>query len=236
MGIKKIELSEDNGFLFGGVPNLIVCTATFDDGRQVRFPHSALGSISDLYADLNGIKSESMPAGVLLKLASPDIVQILPEPAIEPLKDVDPNKIEKGDIVKCIFLENRNDHMGSPATVDLAVGGLYRVVKVLTNGYSVLDDSAGLKLPMTLFNHEVKLHEKHKPYVKKQLFLSEDVSCPKCNTATSCGLHSGFYVGTCECGQEIRISREEVKGGQGSNRSVKAVESGTVAGDVQEVV
>ena len=242
----EITLKEDNGLFFDGVPTLVVVDVVLNDGRRVKFPYEAGRTISDLYLDLSCLKvPEKVAAEVMartdpptFKLAHsvevPDVVHQVPQPVSR--ETPDPNKIEKGDIVRCIFLENRNDHAGNPATIDLAVGGMYRVTKVVQGGFMVLDDHAPMKFNLFLARHEVELAKKGEPIEKKKLFLEEGVNCPKCNTLVYCGLHNGFYIGKCECGQGINVSRKDFKDGQRGNTNSSPVEPGQSSGSLQEAV
>lgn len=212
-----ITISEDNGFLFGGVPSLVVVTVTFDNGKQMRFPYTAEKAISALYEDLSRLNTDAVPDKPLAEIVTLAPFMAVPEPKKEPLAVNKSSEIEKGDIVECIHLENRNDHAGSKATEDIVVGGKYRVTKVLPGGYECLDDTAPLQFKLFLMRHEVKLFAKGKAQEKKKVFLEEGIHCHKCSEIVYCGLHDGFYVGKCECGESIRKSRQEVKGGQAGN-------------------
>lgn len=218
----EIKLGEDDGFLNGGVPRLVVVSVTYDDGRCVRFPYVASQTISGLYQELAKVAGNPLPMP-LAQAHFDNGVKTVNRIAEGVMADVQPlnGVIEKNDIVKCIFLENRNDHAGSPATIDLVVGGLYRVTKVLAGGYEVLDDKAALKLKLFLMKHEVELVEKHKVMPKKKMFLEEAMTCPKCHENKYCSLIDGFYEGKCDCGQFIRVSRKEFKDGQAGNRNAK---------------
>jgi hypothetical protein len=235
----KISLMEDNGFLFGGVPSLVVVEVTFDDGRVVRFPYEAGSTIADLYSALGGMnKSE-----VIIANGTSAPVKLAPS-APAPVKEFkerlmpsgDTTKIEKGDIVKCVFLENRNDHAGKPGDDLLFVGNKYRVTKVTSGGYEVLDDDAPMKFKLFLMRHEVELFEKGKPIAPKVLFPEREFNCPKCNLLCYCGLQNGFFTGKCDCGQEIKISKQEADRGQSGNQGNQAVEPGGSSGVVSASV
>jgi hypothetical protein len=199
----KIELMEDNGLFFGGIPSLIMCACTFDDGRVVRFPYEAGKTIAGLYKDLAGMnKGEKVLTPITLFKPQADPLPI----TIQAIQR-DMTKIEKGDTVTCVFLTNRNDHMGKPATEDLAVGGKYRVTKVLPGGYEVLDDAAPMKFKLFLARNEVELAEKGKPAMKKVTAKEVDLVCPECNETVYCADVKGIYTGKCECGKIVSQSK-----------------------------
>ena len=244
MGIKKIELGEDNGFLFGGVPTLIVVTVYFLDGRSVRFPYTAEKTISALYEDMIRVVPETKLTPPSLTPNADSIFGSTEVKSVEydVVKSSNPNEIEKEDIVTLIKLEDR----GAGATVDLRIGGRYRVIRVggaeipghgrVVDSYDVIDDNASVPSRMFVFAHEVVLFKKHPPFEKKKLFLEEGITCPKCNNLVYCGLHDGFYVGKCDCGQEISVSREELKGGQAVNRSIEAPQTAGVGSDIPPTI
>ena len=301
-----ITIGEDNGFLFGGIPSLVVVAVTFDDGRVVRFPYPADKPINALYADLAKLNNdnpmlpddkvaldksfilrmlamytETRAAGTSMELIAEAVgvfkrsleqkkvlggmnkseVPFVPATAedinrsikqiqtmefpesklrktlgVDDVPPANPTKIEKGDIVRCVFLENRNDHAGAPATIDLSVGGIYRVHKCVPQGYQVIDDNAPMKFIMFLARHEVELVEKGKPIEKKVLFIEREFNCPKCNLMIYCELHNGFFIGKCDCGQDIKISLKEANRGQGGDPNAETAQLGGASGNVQAAV
>ena len=216
----EIRISEDNGFLFGGVPTLVVVSVCFDNGKQVRFPYQAEKAISALYKDLARVNVDEVkasPAELVMRpeLQSPMKMVFSPKMDLaDPvLPDVGkPNEIEREDIVTCVKVEDR----GQGATVDLHVGGIYRVIKVhakdlsmgegirhIIDGYDVVDDNAPTQFRTYVYAHEVALHQKHKARPKKFLTKEVDLKCSKCGEVIYCGLKDGIYGALCECGQWV---------------------------------
>lgn len=228
-----ITIGEDNGFLFGGIPSLVVVAVTFDDGRVVRFPYPADKPINALYADLAKLNNDNPMLPDDMEFPESKLRKTL---GVDDVPPANPTKIEKGDIVRCVFLENRNDHAGAPATIDLSVGGIYRVHKCVPQGYQVIDDNAPMKFIMFLARHEVELVEKGKPIEKKVLFIEREFNCPKCNLMIYCELHNGFFIGKCDCGQDIKISLKEANRGQGGDPNAETAQLGGASGNVQAAV
>ena len=214
----EIKLSEDNGFLFGGVPTLVVVTVTFDNGKVVRFPYQAEKAISALYEDLSRVNVEEVAKSFVLEVARPKEVKLsVPRETVETVTNQ--NEIEREDIVTCIKVEDR----GQGATVDLHVGGEYRVLKVhaqsvtladgltkrVVNGYDIVDDTAPVQFRTFVAAHEVALARKHGPKPKKFLTKEVDLKCPGCGEVVYCGLQDGFYSGECQCGEAVGQTKEE---------------------------
>ena len=193
-----IKISEDNGFLFGGVPTLVVVTVTFDNGKVVRFPYTAEKAISALYEDLSRVNQDEVKTTPVIIHPSP--VNIHPgadviEKTFPPIVDTSrTNEIEREDIVTCVKVEDR----GQGASVDIHVGGQYRVLKVhgkslsmgdgqtrqMIDGYDVIDDQAPVPFRVYVFAHEVSLLRKHGVKAKKFLTKEVDLKCPKCGETT----------------------------------------------------
>ena len=220
MSITKIEISEDNGFMYDGVPTLVVVSVYFDDGKYVRFPHLASSTISELYSDLNKIPADKVKEVPYSIKPIPQVDIPCAEIPVPQLARVDKtNEIEKGDTVRCVKLGDR----GEGATVDLHTGGMYRVLAVhkksiptpsgemmnIIDGYDVIDDKAATPIRAFVFNGEIELVSKHAPFKRPVLSKEVDLSCPQCSQKVYCGLTNGFYSGVCDCGQSVTQSKEQ---------------------------
>lgn len=210
----KIEIGEDNGFLFGGVPSLVVVSVLFDDGRCVRFPYPADKPINALYDDLKKVTPKDIPALPIDKIvATARFIEaaknLMPDVVHETSKS---NGIETGDFVSCVKVEDR----GQGATVDLHIGGEYRVLKVnakdvdtgdqvhhIVDGYDVIDDKAPVPVRMFVFAHEVVFVRKGNPKTKKGPMLFEEITdCPSCGDKVAAVVIDGELRGKCDkCGE-----------------------------------
>lgn len=220
----RVELCEDDGFLFNGTPKSIVVLVTADDGRKVKFPYNAKNSLAKLYMDAREFcinvphstfidNSELAMSKLSLRDSSKDKHFTL----------ADPNKIEREDIVRCIMLEKRED------SCSLKVGGEYRILKVhrkdfptgpngemqtVYDGYDVVDDNSPNPIRTMVFPHEVTLLRKRTPPNQKVRILEEIINCGFCQEPNALPLNEekNKYIGSCsKCSQPIEAERPSVK-------------------------
>jgi hypothetical protein len=215
----KIVLEENDSFIQpDNIATMIVVAVTKDDGKVVRFPYAAEKSMSALIQDINakiGNATASLPRVVevsgSLETASP--VSKIPD-AIRQLAGTE-GKIQREDLVKCIMVDpSRTNMKGQAPTIDIEVGAIYRVLKVIMNGpnvasYEVVDDTdyhkAEIPRRIVALPNEVEFFEKRKPPMKKDLGRFEEIfPCPNCSKNVVCyKMDDDKYHGSCECGQPI---------------------------------
>lgn len=207
----QITLCEDDSFLHGGVPKNIVVMVTLDDGKKIRFPYAADKSMSSLYSDINENISKIKTVVCLPQspVEVPPSVVAIPPKALSPSSTGDISKIEREDLVRCVRLEPR----GEGATVDIAMGDVVRVLKVLKNvlggpdgklrdiinGYEVVNDSHPVKRRIFVFPHEVELVSKRKLQgIEAVKEIEEILDCPVCrDERVSCVLQGSDFHGSC---------------------------------------
>lgn len=219
----QITLCEDNGFLTGGTPTMIVVAVTLDDGRQIKFPYDASKSVSALYEDCRAfggnapvvIHEEYKP---LLR----EPTKFIP-PAKAPEPEIRTNDIEREDIVICIQVLKRGED-DAAKDPDIRLGAEYRVLKIhkvtVSNEageskahveyYDVIDDNAPVKRRLAVYPQEIQLLRKHTPGPAQELKYEMIHACGFCKTANALVLDNvkDKYVGICtKCGKDIEADR-----------------------------
>lgn len=206
-----ISLCEDDGIFFGGKPRNVVLSIVFDDGRKLRVPYSADKSISEMYEDLGKINENKK---IVIKNIFSDYAVAIADSSIRTIENKvteslanKNNTIEKEDIVKCIKVEDR----GKGATVDIVVGGEYRVIKItkqngMITSYDVVDDTADTRRRIYVMPHEVEFLRKRVAPVFKEIGSPEEIfPCGICKKPIACvKSDDGMFRGVCEdCNKEI---------------------------------
>jgi hypothetical protein len=110
----EIRLGESDSLIHSGKAKMIIVHVTLNDGRKFQFPYKASTPIWKLYEAVAKIKEEPvvvpMQAGVSLVSSATAGAEIS-----SVFVPASPNgEIKKGDIVRCIKVEDR----GQGATVD----------------------------------------------------------------------------------------------------------------------
>ena len=210
----KIFLCEGDGFLHGGETQNIIVKVTLDSGKEMQFPYVASKTLSELYSDVSQIADEvivSPPEVSAVKPpGTPAVFSGVMAAASAAAASTGNEEIGKEDLVKCVKVEDR----GEGATVDIVVGGIYRVLKVLKSGgvvdgkmvsvvnsYDLIDDNAPTPRRIFAFPHEVVFYKKRKsPMPKVQGKIEELFACP----VDGCGVKmvaykepDGRFRGTC---------------------------------------
>lgn len=125
--------------------------------------------------------------------------------------------IQKEDIIKCIFVEERDD--GVDSDLIPVPGKEYRVIDILRKGkkkigYEVLDDESDNKIRMFMFPHELELLRKRRkspprvmlPSILKKCACGEDVVLLLNNAGTD-------FECICEsCGETFKEKNTKRKG------------------------
>ena len=152
----KIELCEDNGFLNGGKPTLVVLVI---DGKH-RIPYEATKTIQELYADV--AKVCDIDATLQLETAlSPLYLSNEIKPTTTGKFDL--TEIQKEDIVKCIKVHPREEG----ADCDLEIGDEYRVLSITKDrgqatSYDIVDDNSPTPYRIRCIADEIELSRKRK--------------------------------------------------------------------------
>jgi hypothetical protein len=223
----QIQLCEDDGEFFGGIPQLVVLVVEFDDGKKKRIPYQADKTIAALYQDLRSIAPQV--TSTFAQDASSIALDVLDEPKL-PLavqqadkSHLNANKapstsspedksnvIEKEDIVTLILLHERETTF-SGMKCPLIVGMDYRVLEIfgprvpingvlkqMVNGYDVIDDGAATPERMRVFPDEVRLKSKRVLQgVEKVSTVEEVLPCPACQVNNSLALVGEEFKGSC---------------------------------------
>ena len=223
----QIQLCEDDGEFFGGIPQLVVLLVKFDDGKTKRIPYQADKTIAALYQDLRAIAPQT--ASTLVQDAPSIDLNVLDETKLPLAVQQDDkshlnankapstagqedksNVIEKEDIVTLILLHER-DTVFNGMQCPLIVGMDYRVLEVfgpripingvlkqMVNGYDVIDDNAGTPERMRVFPDEVRLKSKRVLQGVEKISTVEDVlPCPSCQVNNALALVGEEFKGTC---------------------------------------
>lgn len=201
----KIELCEDNGVLNGGNVTLVVLQVTQDNGKIVRIPYEANKTIQDLYSDIARMPLDILPsvkpipAGPIPRKKDPSSIvsEILGQD-----QPVDPNAIEREDLVKCVQVIKRE--FGIDLNTTPQMGRIYRVIDIMkvdgnVLGYDVLDDQANNKIRIPAFANEVVLHQKHVKQAPRLTVFSVTKTCHNCQELNALNLNDEgtMYTGKC---------------------------------------
>lgn len=189
---------------------MIVVAVTKDDGKVVRFPYSADRSMAQLINDVEARVGTAPVASRVVETVEPIAVSVpVPTLPIPTLPTLNQNgKIQKEDLVTCVKVHDR----GKGATVDIVVGGIYRVLKVNMNGpnvssYDIIDDTdyhkADIPRRILAYPDEIQFLEKRKTPIKKEIGKFEQTKvCDKCiKQYIQYRNDNGEYQGECpDCG------------------------------------
>lgn len=211
----KIELCEDNGFMFDdGKPTLVVLIITDEQGKQARIPYQAECTIQNLYADAKRIiespntKFINQPKVEPFMVYPPNVRSKEPI-AIDVIKSIKTNEIEREDIVTCVHLERDIDGNTNP---ELEIGHDYRVIDIFKQGgkityYEVLNDIKKDMIRIPILPTEVKLKTKFIPGPPRKQVFEITKKC-LCGEICALELNGDRYSGECvKCGtrmEEIR--------------------------------
>ena len=213
----KIIIEENDSFINDGEATMIVVAVTKDDGKSVRFPYSASKTFSDLISDVNAkIGSAPVaerPVSEGLKKMGEGYVNglrtLIDNDVIKALAGESDGKIKKEDLVKCVKLLPRD----KDAPIDMAVGGIYRVLALPTNKvpyFEIIDDTdfhkAEIPRRVPAFPEEIEFFQKRKPPTPKEIGKFEEIfPCPICHVKIVCNrMDDNKYHGKCgECNHEI---------------------------------
>ncbi len=199
----KIELCNDNGFLFNnGVPTLVVLVVN----GKTRIPYEATKTIQELYQDVQKLNDSKEPS------------QYEKDCYVDPTKETPAQTfwkqaeqkfshvIEREDIIKCTNLMKDID---GNVNENVEIGKEYRVIDIhKQNGkltyYDILDDSADTKHRIQILPSEIELVRKHVKQPPRSVVPQMTVKCLSCNEVNVVFKIDGVYQGKCEkCGMEI---------------------------------
>src|ERR1039458_6429816 len=152
-----ITLGESDSFLHGGKAEIIIVNVKLDNGKTVTFPFPAKNPIWKVYEAVSKISEEKIITPIAVR------EEVISRPESVVLGSTDSSSIGREDLVKCVKLYPR----GEGATVDLKVGDIYRVLKIVKSGYEVIDDKAATPMRLFVFSDEVVFHQKRKPPLPK---------------------------------------------------------------------
>lgn len=231
-----ITLGEGDSFLHNGETKNIIIHVTFENGKKIQFPYVASKTLSELYSDVENFSDEKIVASPITP-----IPVIVSQAATVPLAVAAPpitgnEEIGREDLVKCVKVEDR----GRGATVDISVGGIYRVLQVkgttipidgkmtrIVDGYDVIDDKAPIQRRIAVLAHEVVFYQKRKQPIPKIAGKIEHRSpCPTCRADMILYKEdTGIFKGTCQlCGTE---TEKELKNEQPTTPKTQDINTGT---------
>ena len=184
-----ITLGESDSFLHGGKAEIIIVNVKLDNGKTVTFPFPAKNPIWKVYEAVSKISEEKIITPIAVR------EEVISRPESVVLGSTDSSSIGREDLVKCVKLYPR----GEGATVDLKVGDIYRVLKIVKSGYEVIDDKAATPMRLFVFSDEVVFHQKRKPPLPKvEGKKGKSSNCPICQSEM---IHykepDGKFIGTC---------------------------------------
>jgi hypothetical protein len=217
----EIRLGESDAFLHEGVATMLVVHVTLDSGKKIQFPFKADLPIFEIYKAVEKISEEKIKSPAVVTEALCTSVAPKQTPlAVESQVLSTASSIGREDLVKCVKLYPR----GEGATVDLKVGDIYRVLKIVKNGYDVIDDKAATPMRLFVFTDEVEFYQKRKPPVPKVLGKpGKSALCPVCNAdMIYYKEEDGRFMGECM----VCTNRTELIDGKGasSNSEAQAVQ------------
>jgi len=111
------------------------------------------------------------------------------------------NKIEYNDIVEYIGPTGEDN-------TDLKIGAEYRVLKVSSRMYDIVNDKADFRIRLSVYHNWVRLLRKNPlPKVEKLMEFQQVVTC-ECGEENALVLQGDKYTGDCICGKHLEVERK----------------------------